>query len=212
MSRLVKLPPESAEMPKKKKPKKKRYSKPRTSKGNKDNASGSRKPSAKRLLQVIGKIFLILLAIWGAFLTTWITFNPRVFVQPAVALDPNNPANTPFVVQNQGYISIHDVKFSCSIKYLTFPGGIRAEAQIPYDNSFSNPKHMASIIAPGEQYSELLPFIDMEHNKIEESDIAIILSFKPIKWLPWRCKTKHRFVSTQSKDGLWHWFPQPVDK
>jgi len=177
-------------------------------KENKDNASESRRSWPKRVLQTIGKTILTLLAIWGA----WVTLNPRVFVYPDVAIDPNNPGNTPFVVHNQGYLSIHDVNFSCPMKYLTFPGDIRAIAEVPYDNSFSTPQQVAKVIAPGEQYTILLPFIFMEHNKIEESDIAIEVTFKPIKWLPWRCKTKHRFVSAQSKDGQWHWFPQPIDK
>ena len=80
-----------------------------------------------------------------------------------------------------------------------------------YSNRFSDPKHVASVIVPGEQYSVLLSLSGMKNNKIENADIAIVLTFKP-KWLPWRRETKHRFVSTQSKDGQWHWFPQPIDK
>lgn len=198
-------------MPKKKKPKKKRYSGPNTPKGNKDNASGSRKPCAKRLLQVVGKTIMTLLAILGVFLSIWVTFNPRVFVHPTVALDSNNPATTPFIVQNQGYISIYDVKHSGSMRYITYPNDVIAIAEVPYDNNFST-KHIANIIAPGEQYTVFLPFYYMKNNKIEESDIAIELSFKPIKWWPWPWKTKHRFISAQGKDGQWHWLPQPINK
>ncbi len=195
-------------MSKRKKIKEKDCSGQKTLKEIKSNTSGSRR-SCVRMLKVIVTIILpLLLAIWGA----WLTVKPRVFVYPEVALDPNNPANTPFVMENKGYISIYDVNFSCPMNYLTFPGSIRAIAEVPYDNSFSTPQQVAKVIAPGEQYTILLPFIFMEHNKIEESDIAIELTFKPIKWLPWRCKTKHRFVSAHSKDGQWHWFPQPIDK
>ena len=193
---------------KKKNTKKKHCSKPKPLKESKNNISPQRKSCLWTLLKKIGKVILILLAIWGA----WVTLNPRVFVRPDIALDTNNPANTPFVIQNQGYLSIYDIKFSCSIKYLTFPGDIRTIAEEPYDNSFSDPQQAAKIIAPGEQYTILLPFIFMENNKIEESDIAIELTFRPIKWLPWRLETRHRFISSKGKDGQWHWLPQAIDK
>lgn len=188
----------------------KQHSSPSTPKPTK-NGARSRRPRARMLLS-IGKKILAVCGVWGVVLTTWVVFNPRVFVHPAVALDPNNPTFTPFVVHNQGYLAIHYVKFSCSIKYLKFPGDILVVGLGNYTNRFSNPKHVASVIAPGEQYSELLPLTGMKHNKIENADIAIVLTFKPIKWLPWRCKTLHRFVATQGKNGQWYWLPQPINK
>lgn len=192
-------------MSKSKKSKKKPSLGQKNFKESKSNISGSGKYCI--IMSKVGKIILILLSIWGG----WVTLVPRVFVDSLVNLDPNNPANIPFVVQNNGYLSIHDVKFTCSMKSLTFPGGIRAIAQVPYDNCFSGPKQVSHMIAPGERSTEFLPFLYMEHNKIEESDIAIVLTFKPIKWLPWRCKTMHRFISYQ-ENGQWHWSPQPIDK
>jgi hypothetical protein len=183
-----------------------------TPEGNKDNTSVSKISCTRRLLKVIGKTIQAALAVWGVVLSTWVVFNPRVFVCPAVALDPNNPAFTPFVVHNQGYLAIHDVKFSCSMKYLKLPGNILVVGLGDYTNRFSNPKHVANVIAPGEQYSELLPLTGMEHNKIENADIAIVLTFKPVKWLSWQRETLHRFVATQGKDGQWHWLPQPINK
>lgn len=189
----------------------KRKSGPNTPKPNKDNSSGSRRSRARRLLSFAGKI----LAVWGIVLTSltsWLVFNPRVFVHPEAALDPNNPAFTPFGFRNQGYLAIHDVKYSLSFKYLQFPGDILVVGLGDYTNRFSDPKQVASVIAPGEQYTVLLPLTGMEHNKIENADIAIVLTFKRIKWLSWRRKTLHRFLTTQGKDGHWHWLPQPIKK
>ncbi len=174
----------------------------------KDNAFQSRGSPIK----ILFLIFVNALAIWGVVLSTWVVFNPRVFVDPAVSLDPKNPAFTPFVVHNQGYLAIHDVKFSCSMKYLKLPDGTTVIGLGDYTNRFSNPKHVANVIAPGERYSELLPFTGMEHNTFENADIAIVLTFKPIKWSPWTCETLHRFVATQGKDRQWHWLPEPINK
>ncbi len=170
------------------------------------------KPLRRSLIKIFFSIVVNALAIWGVVLSTWVVFNPRVFVHPSVALDPENPAFTPFVVHNQGYLAIYDVKLSSSIKYLKFPGDITVIGLGDYTNRFSNPKHVASVIAPGEQYSELLPFTGMEHNKFENADIAIVLTFKPIKLLPWTRETLHRFVATQGKDKQWHWLPEPIRK
>ena len=186
----------------------KRHSSPSTPKSSKSDASKSRRSRARVLLSIAGKI----LAVWGVALTTWVVFYPRLFVEPATPLDPNNPAYTPFVVHNQGYLAIHDVKFSCSMKYLKLPGDILVVGLGDYTNRFSDPKQAASVIAAGEKYSELLPLTGMEHNKIENADIAIVLSFKPIRWLPWRRKSLYRFVATQGKDRQWHWLPQPINK
>lgn len=187
----------------------KRKSGPRVRTSSQNNRSGSRRPRARRLLSFAGKI----LAVWGVILTSltsWVVFNPRVFVHPEAALDPNNPAFTPFGFQNQGYFAIHDVKCSLSFRYLTFPGDILVVGLGDYSNRFSDPKQVARIIAPGEQYTVLLPITGMEHNKIENADIALVLTFKRTKWLSWRRKTLHRFVTARGKGGQWHWLPQPI--
>lgn len=173
----------------------------------KDNAFQSRRSPIK----IFFLIFINALAIWGVVLSTWVVLNPRVFVYPAVSLDPKNPAFTPFVIHNQGNLAIHDVKFSCSIKYLKLPGDITVIGLGDYTNRFSDPKHVAKVIAPGEQYTVLLPLTGMKHNKIENADIAIVLKFKSIKWL-WHRETLHRFVSTQGTNGQWYWLPQPINK
>jgi hypothetical protein len=186
----------------------KRRSALRIQKPGKSNVPRPKKRWPKIALSVVVNI----LALWGGVLTIWVVYYPRVSVDPASALDPNNPAFTPFVVHNQGYWSIHDVKFSCTMKYIKYPGKIVAVAQKEYENSFSDPKQIVDVIAAGEKYTELLPLTGMEHNRIENADIAIVLSFKPINWLPWRRETRHRFVSTQGKDRLWHWLPQPINE
>lgn len=50
----------------------------------------------------------------------------RVSVYPSVSLDPANPVFTVFVIRNDGYLAIRDVKVSCSMKYLKLAGEIHA--------------------------------------------------------------------------------------
>lgn len=198
-------------MSKRKKFKKKHGSKQKTLEKSKSNTSDSRKSIGSKLWLIV-QIIMGVLSLWGIILTTWVIFYPRVSVCPGDALDSSNPANTPFIIKNQGYVSIHNVVSSSPMNIITYPGGTVAKAEVPFDNSFSNPQQVAKVIAPEKQFTILLPFIYMENNKIEESDIAIKLTFNPIKWLPWQYETIHRFVSVKDKDGQWKWYPQPIDK
>ena len=162
------------------------------------------------------KIFLFVWNTYAAlavFATIWIAVHPRIFVYPSVSLDPVNPMFTMFVVRNEGYLAIRDVKFECSIDYLTRPDGTQVKAEVPYDNRFFDPNQVARVINRGEEWSALLPFSGMKNNRFEKADIAVKLSYRPYKWRP-SCvhKELHRFETRQGKDGQWHWFPQPINK
>ncbi len=195
-------------MTKRKKNKKKHSSMQRTLKDGKSNTSGSRRSISSKLW-MLGKFFMVALAIWSG---GYLTLKPRIDVRSGDAYDSNNPVTIPFIIKNQGYVSIYDVKSSSSMNVIRLHGDITIRAEVPFANSFSDPKQVAKIIAPGEGFTIVLPYIHMENNKFEESDIAIRLTFKPIKWLPWQYETIHRFVSVQNKDGRWKWHSQPIDK
>jgi len=115
-------------------------------------------------------------------------------------------------MRNEGYLAVHDVKLSCSMKYLKLAGDIHVVGLGDYTNRFSDPKQVARVIAPGEEYSELLPLSGMKNNQVESADIAIVLSFRPIRWLPWRPEKLYRFVVSTGKDGQRHWVRQPIRK
>lgn len=182
--------------------------KPNKSQNIRENVASLKKSKTRRLVSVV----LWLLGILGTMLGIWTVLTPKVSVEPSVALDPNNPAFTPFVVHNQGQFSIYQVEFSCSMAEIHFPGGIRAIAEKEYENSFSDPRQIASIIGPGEKYTQLLPLTKLGYDNFEQADIAINLSYRPIKWFPKQRSSQHRFVSTKDTNGIWHWLPQPIDE
>ena len=174
----------------------------------KDDVQGSKKKFVKKPFSVMN-----ILAVWGVLITTWIAFTPRLYVYPSASIDPSNPVFTFFVVRNNRHLAICDVKQSASMKYLKLPGDILVVGLGDYTNRFSDPKQVANLIYPGEEYSFLLPFSNLEHNQIENADIAIVLSFRRFRWLPWwRKESLHRFISIKGKDGQWHWLPQPIKK
>ncbi len=166
-----------------------------------------------KVLWQLAKKVLPAFGLLGVCVTIWIVVTPRVFVYTSVALDPANPVLTMFVVRNEGYLAIRDVKFESAIKYITLPDGTRAEAAVPFDNRFFDPNQVARVIDPGEEWSEKLPFSGKKNYWFKKADIAVKLSYRPYKWRP-SCVRKelHRFETRQGKDGQWHWFPQPINK
>ena len=146
-----------------------------------------------------------------ALLSLWVIFNPRVFVYTSHSLDPENPVYTYFVVRNEGHFNIHDVTFSCSIEEIELISGTKIIAEAPLDNRFSDPSQTARIIAPGEEYSALLPLSGLKDNKFKSGVIAVGLSFRP-SFRRRDYKKKHRFEICTAKDGKRHWLHQPLNK
>lgn len=184
------------------------------------SSKGLNDPAVKSGRPLMRKLFLF---VWNAyaalavFATIWIAVNPRVYVYPSINLDPTNPVFTPFVVRNEGYLAIRDVKFSCAIKYIKHPGprGTQIIGLGDYENKFYDPKQVARVIAPGEEASELLPLSGMEHNQFENADIAVRLLFRPFRLWPFSLYEReelHRFELKTGKNGQRHWFSQPINK
>lgn len=169
-------------------------------------------PRWKRTLRFGLTLVWNIYAFLGVLCTIWIAVWPHVYVYPSAALDPNNPMFTPFVVRNEGYFAIRDVKFSCAVKYLESPGGTLIVAMKEFKNSFTNPKQVSRVITRGEEASELLPLSAMEHNQFNKADIAVRLEYKPFRlWPFYEREELHRF-EVKRKGEQWHWFPQPLDK
>lgn len=152
------------------------------------------------------------LGVVGTVVGLWIACWPHVYVYPSEDLDPNNPMFTPFVVRNEGYLTIRDVQFSCSGGYLDRKGGPSIYFLGKYENSFKDVKQVSRVIRPGEEASELLPLTRiMKDMPLENADVAVVLEFQPWKWIPYTRKEKHRF-EVKRKGDRWHWCPQPVNK
>jgi hypothetical protein len=147
----------------------------------------------------------------GAMCTIWIALWPHVYMYPLVSLDPNNPMFTPFVIRNDGYLAIRDVRSLCRIKYLGRDGGPLVVAAKPYENEFSDPSQIINMIGPGEEASGLLPLSGMENNQWDNADIAVELQYRPWKWSSRITKERHCFEIKRKGDS-WLWCPQPLNR
>ncbi len=178
------------------------------------NLTTKKTKSKRRISSRTKKIILIVwtvITVVSVIANLWIPFRPRVFVYSGPSLDPNNPAQALFTIRNQGNLAIYDIKISNSMRYLELPGVATVIGLGDYTNRFSDPKHVASVLKPGQEFTVPLALSGIKGNKFGNADIAIVVPFKLKLW-PWKQETLHRFVSIQGKDGQWYWLPQPISK
>ncbi len=150
--------------------------------------------------------FLVLLAIVG-FVLSVLTFFPRLTVNNLPAIDPDKPFSTPFIVSNDGYLPLYNVKFMVAVNSLVthtyhFDG-------IGF-GLFLDAGDSAAIFYPTEKYSLYLGrYIQAYPRGIREADIAIQIEYRPMFYWGRRWKM-YRFVAQPGPDGRLYWNARPL--
>jgi hypothetical protein len=157
-----------------------------------------------RLLAAISVLMTIIGTVYA--------FSPRLSVSSSSPLDPSAPFSTPFTISNDGYISVHNVGFKCSIRKiaLAYDQG-RVPSIIgdyePYGPRLVGP--IASTIAPEEKFTAFCPWPFSNNTTVDEADIAVVVEFRQ-GLLPWHQEKRYRFKTVKDPGGKLHWLPQPV--
>jgi len=175
--------------------------------------SGQKKKTTVKRSRRVMTLLITLIGIVAAVIGIWSYVKPRVSVHTGDPHTPSNPALTPFVICNDGHLPIRDVKCSNAMKELFEKDmGVTIIGLGDFSNRFSDLQQVARVIYPGEEYSIQLYFSKLKHHQFGRMDIAIVISFRPHKWWPWRHKSLHRFETRKGEDGQWHWQPLPIKK
>ncbi len=158
-------------------------------------------------------IIVTLIGIVGTGFGIWSFVKPRISVRTGDPHNPSNPVLTPFVIRNDGHLSIRDVKCSNAMRELFEKDmGAQIIGLGDFSNRFTDLGQVARVIYPGREYSIQLYFSNLPYHQFGKMDIAIVVSYRPIKWLPWRTESSHRFETREVEDGQWHWQPMPIKK
>jgi len=166
-----------------------------------------KKTTVKRLLSYISVGTLI------AIISIWFCVKPRVSVQPDVALDPNNPVFTTFLIRNNGYLAIRDVITSNALDWaVETDKNVLIIGPGDYSDTFTIKEQFAPVIYPDQEISIEIYFSKLKYNQFGNMAIVFKISFRPHKWWPWRREMLRRFVSKKRTDGQWYWFPTPIKK
>jgi hypothetical protein len=134
---------------------------------------------------------------------------PRVSVRPGSILNSGEPFQIPFVIKNDGYLSIHEVDYSLSLENIEFGQG----NTLPQAYSGVNETHLPGLAPNRSSTISLTPFIDLLKQSfgivlppkaVTSAELAIDLSYRSYL-IPYIFKDRVRFKTTISSTGEYAW-------
>ena len=177
-----------------------------------------KKTKLKKLFSFsIIKSFLALISVPATMFSIFSYLHPNVSVSPLIALNPARPLSMQFLITNNGYLEMHNIKYACGIEKIKGRVTFGSYGGPPGINE-SSPK----FVAPEYELEKSLSHnqsdtmsIDFNLFKmaepIEMADIGIFVSFR-LGFLPYRRELVYHFVTQKLSDGKLFWFPKPIDK
>lgn len=146
-------------------------------------------------------------------ITSFYEFSPKIAVSAYQTLDSDDAFSAPFIVSNDGYLSIRLASVSCRLNDVLFKG-------ISFGSGSGNFYVTADIdvadsLAPSEKWTVKCRFPHVYTDKgplsktLESADIQISISYQPYG-LPLKLNREFRFQTMKTADGAWHWLPYPI--
>jgi hypothetical protein len=171
---------------------------------------------ATKVLFAVGSLMVTLL--WT--LALWDSYRPKITVSPGPTLDPKSPVGTYFIVQNQGALSIANIRYLTRLAPLPIPGASNAPNVVSQEQNVSVIPEMRSL----ESYSlsfrhagvqiNTLP-VSTATNQIQTTNgvqfpiAGLLLTFE-ISYDPkfyWKRTETFHFVGLEDVAGDWQWLP-----
>jgi len=148
-----------------------------------------------RLVVVLGTILTVF---WGIY-----SFRPKVSLFPGVSLDPQNAMRGPFILKNESFLAIHNIR-------------IAYEDVDLLDASSNSTFHIGSINNLGYKIKRLASgkssFVDVERliktykPTFDEASLTIRVSYRP-SFIFWSLSSTFSFETKKSSSGEINWYP-----
>jgi hypothetical protein len=168
---------------------------------------GARKKIWKTILG-IPAIFGFLAAIFGVV----VYFNPRISVSPSFSVNPRNALLTTFVISNDGYTSIKNVKFAISIKDIKTSDGLHINGDPTFKGRLTEANNIVPVLRANEKYTVRFPSQFDIGSNVTSADIALVVRFTLpcLPFVPW--EKMFRYIPYKDVEGKFNWAPQPLSK
>jgi hypothetical protein len=136
-----------------------------------------------------------------------IVLYPRTSMTSDASLDPSNPFATPFMLKNDGYESLQQIKFSCALRNMSNATG----GSIHMDHfGVSRIGLYAKALAPDASDEIFCPNAFSSKSPIVSIDLNVFVSFTISHWYrPFA--TCFRFATAKDKDGHLRWLNKNFD-
>ncbi len=142
------------------------------------------------------------LTILGLLLSL-LSLTPRPTVSPMPVLNQKNPFSAPFIISNEGWVPLKDVRVESQILEMEDSNHNRFTVA-----SMSRYTPPAARIEPGEKHSVPLAAVSIQGVRILRADVQLIVRYRSA-WVPIFEKTNtFRFVLSVTSGGAYHWLPR----
>jgi hypothetical protein len=138
----------------------------------------------------------------------------RPSAMPSDNPTPNDPLSAPFLVANDGYLTMNSSDFVCWINDLVGAGS--TEIRESYMGGYP-----LGDIGPNGKTTATCALIDMDSQakffefdpkeRFKRADITVIVRFRPDFW-PWFRTKEFRFLGIAGDDHVIHWLPMSGGK
>jgi hypothetical protein len=157
----------------------------------------SRKPLT--IFQKMLGLFLSLISIGGFLFVVY----PRLSISPGESLDPYEPFSTPFVIKNDGYLSLFNINYSVTINKMEGVGHSQFTNTMVTVISKSIPK-----LSPNKSTTI---FIDKNVNippkYVKYAEININVTYKPYNIIPYALTENIGFKTKIKTNNEYLWLP-----
>ena len=150
-------------------------------------------------------VVCLAITLWG-IASAWLSVIPVISVSQAQPLDPANPFSVPFIVSNDGPLSVKSLNFTCvpisietSHQSRSIPSGFHSE-RVSINKLESHQKSdFPCTFRPFLGSWEFSPSQSMTMAKID-----IFLEYRPA-FVPWKRTLQFRFATFPDRDGKLYW-------
>lgn len=138
--------------------------------------------------------------------TIYLAFSNFVSVPPTHSLQLNDPLTIPFIVQNNSYINLRDLKVVVQLV------NVNGDADSVKNITFTNVGIINDFLPTMESNSshtllfQLVKIIAPKLTKITQADIQIHISYKALFFTK-EFKQKFRFIALPGKEGFYEYYP-----
>lgn len=117
-----------------------------------------------------------------------------------------DPLAAPFIIKNQSFLNIYDVKVDFSPNYIYYD---KPKITIIGPGSAYETTLKIDVINPTERGSFFIPKMLDFNAPATKADISVNIHFRPAFFF-WLKEKNFRFVTYKGDDGFWYWLPQPL--
>jgi|HubBroStandDraft_1064217.scaffolds.fasta_scaffold193503_2 hypothetical protein len=178
------------------------------------------KPST---LKPVLKVLIFVIGIPG-ILVGILQLLPRVSVVPQDPLDARNPFLAPFVISNDGYVTLYNLQSFCFPVYVQLIGidgkggqivlrGTPGYREEDLSMGISSPSFVAAKLPPGNKMTfpcqMALPHDFATNLTVGRAEIAFIVSYH-IFGIPWTRHHVNHFSLSRDSTRQFHWLEEPL--